>query len=102
MQSEAPPPVLTLAVDPPTSRNGPRVEPVAASAPTNTETKQEPPPSLLLSSELVVEIDQASGRFVQTLLDSETDEVLRQWPNEGQLAFARGVRAYLAALKSVL
>ncbi|MBL8551844.1 MAG: hypothetical protein JNJ73_17790 [Hyphomonadaceae bacterium] len=103
MRPDAPPPVLNVAVEPLAPRPEKRVEPVSAPAPISVEPReQEPPPQILLSGELVVEIDHASGRFVRTLRDGETDEVLRRWPNEGQLAFARGVRAYLAALKSVL
>ena len=103
MRSDAPPPVLHVALDPTPPRNPAPVEPIAAPVASEVEAAEiDAAPTLLLSGDLVVEIDAASGRFVQTLRDGETEEVLRQWPNEGQLAFARGVRAYLAALKSVL
>jgi hypothetical protein len=54
-------------------------------------------PSPLIPSELLVEVDVAAGRFVQTILNRETKELLRQFPSEAQLAFSRGVRAYMRA-----
>ena len=54
-------------------------------------TKQE---WALLAGHLRIELDQAAGRFVQTLTDPTTNEILRQFPHESALAFARAVRAY--------
>ena len=54
--------------------------------------------SEILPGKLLVEVDRAAGRFVNTLLDSSTNEVLRRYPSEGQLAFSRGVAAYMQAL----
>ena len=51
----------------------------------------------LLPGQLLVEIDRASGRFVHTLMDSQTQEVLLRFPNEGQLAFSRAIAAYARA-----
>ena len=48
-------------------------------------------------AKLRVEIDQESGRFVQTLLDPETQEVLAMYPTQGQLTFSRAISAYLRA-----
>lgn len=48
----------------------------------------------LLAGNLRIELDQDAGRFVQTLTDPATNEVLRRFPHESQLAFARAVRAY--------
>ena len=45
-----------------------------------------------------VELDEASGRFVQELVDPASNEILRAFPDESQLAFSRGVRAYLVAI----
>jgi hypothetical protein len=97
-------PALNVAIEPLKPRpEKNEVAPATRGDPTGSEPRDEQPaPSLLLSGELVVEIDAAAGRFVQRLHDRDTDEVLRQWPNEAQLAFSRGVRAYLAALKSAL
>jgi hypothetical protein len=78
-----------------------RIAPASESKPAANDAPREDrfATSLLVSGDLVVEIDAAAGRFVQKLLDHETEEMLRQWPSERQLAFARGVRAYLAALR---
>jgi len=54
-------------------------------------------PAPFIPSEMLVEIDVAAGRFVHKERDGETKEVLEQYPNEGQLAFSRGVKAYLEA-----
>ena len=48
-------------------------------------------------AKLQVTIDPESGRFVQTLLDPETKEVLAMYPTQGQLAFSRAISAYLRA-----
>jgi hypothetical protein len=45
---------------------------------------------------LIIELDEAAERFVQTLVDGV--DVLRRYPDEAQLAFSRGVNAYMAAL----
>ena len=50
-------------------------------------------------SKLVIEFDQPSQRFVQTLLDDVTHTILRRYPDEGQLAFSRGVNAYVRAMR---
>ena len=52
-----------------------------------------PPPKL------TIELDTASRRFVQTLFDGGSEEVLRRYPDEGQIAFSRGVNAYVRALQ---
>jgi hypothetical protein len=52
----------------------------------------------LTPDQLVVEIDQAAGRFVSTLIDSQTKEEVWRYPSETQLAYSRAVKAYLRAL----
>ena len=47
---------------------------------------------------LEVSLDQSAGRFVQHLTDATTEETLRQYPSEGQLAYSRAVMAYMRAL----
>lgn len=47
---------------------------------------------------LEVSLDQTAGRFVQHLTDGTTDETLRKYPSEGQLAYSRAVMAYMRAL----
>jgi uncharacterized FlaG/YvyC family protein len=51
----------------------------------------------LIAGHLRIELDAEAGRFVQTLTDPATNEVLRRFPHESQLAFARAVRAYATA-----
>ncbi len=51
-----------------------------------------PPPRLS------VRIDVQSGRFVNTLIDMSSQEILRQYPSDAQLAFSRAVKAYVDAL----
>jgi uncharacterized FlaG/YvyC family protein len=49
---------------------------------------------------LQVRLDDSAQRFVQTLTDSNTGEMLRRYPSEAQLAYARAVMAYLRAQSS--
>lgn len=51
----------------------------------------------VLPDRLVVEKDEAANRFVQTLIDSQTEEVQLRYPSETQLAFSRAVAAYMRA-----
>ena len=46
---------------------------------------------------LRVRLDDNAQRFVQVLTDSSTGEMLRRYPSEAQLAYARAVMAYLRA-----
>jgi hypothetical protein len=57
------------------------------------------PPSVT-PAKLRVEIDTVSGRFVHTLLDPKSQEVLAQYPNESQLAFSRAITAYVQSLRA--
>ncbi len=45
-----------------------------------------------------VHLDPEAGRFVSTLTDTSTEEMLRRYPSESQLAYSRAVMAYLRAL----
>ena len=97
------------------------MEPVAKPAPdlTLAPQKQSPEPSQaaeaaerrldqfaaeqrasLMPNKLLVRLDENAGRFVQTLTDSTTQEMLRKYPSESQLAFSRAVQAYMRALSS--
>lgn len=62
--------------------------------------EDEPPasPEAPAIAKLRIEIDALSGRFVQSLLDPTTHEVLAQYPSEDQLAFSRAISAYMKAL----
>jgi hypothetical protein len=57
-----------------------------------------PRPHPHLAPKLTIEFDAAAERFVQTLIDPTNQSVLRRFPAENQLAFSRGVNAYMAAL----
>ena len=46
---------------------------------------------------LIIEKDESADRFVQTVLDDQTQEVVLRYPNETQLAFSRAVAAYMRA-----
>jgi hypothetical protein len=46
---------------------------------------------------LQVSLDAHAARFVQTLTDANTAEMLRRYPSESQLAYSRAVMAYLRA-----
>lgn len=74
-----------------------RAEP-AKSAEAPEKVSQQSTPVQAAPERLVVEKDQAAGRFVQTWLDGQTLEVERRYPNEAQLAYSRAVGAYLRAL----
>jgi len=50
------------------------------------------------SPKLLIEIDKASGRFINTLLDADGNKVIRQYPSDAQLAYSRAVTAYLKAM----
>lgn len=51
----------------------------------------------LLPDKLQVRLDEKAGRFVQTLTDADTEEMVRRYPSEAQLAYSRAVMAYLRA-----
>jgi len=54
-----------------------------------------------LPNELRVRLDSSAGRFVQTVTDNQTEETLRRYPSEAQLAYSRAVMAYMRALHDV-
>lgn len=51
----------------------------------------------LQPDKVLVRLDPDSQRFVATLTDSMTSEMLRRYPSESQLAYSRAVMAYLRA-----
>ena len=53
--------------------------------------------SELLPDKVAVALDQESQRFISTLTDTSTSEMLRKYPSESQLAYSRAVMAYLRA-----
>lgn len=52
----------------------------------------------LAPDKVQVQLDPSAGRFVQTLTDVNTAEMLRRYPSESQLAYSRAVMAYLRAM----
>ncbi len=61
------------------------------------ERRAQPVLQPLIAGHLRIELDEEAGRFVQTLTDPTTNEILRRFPHESQLAFARATRAYAMA-----
>ena len=53
--------------------------------------------SELMPDKVAVALDQESQRFISTLTDASTAEMLRKYPSESQLAYSRAVMAYLRA-----
>lgn len=51
----------------------------------------------LQPDKVLVRLDADAQRFVTTLTDSTTSEMLRRYPSESQLAYSRAVMAYLRA-----
>lgn len=49
-------------------------------------------------NKLIIEKDELAQRFVSTMVDAQTQEVERTYPNESQLAFSRAVAAYMKVL----
>lgn len=50
-----------------------------------------------LPDQATIRLDAEAQRFVHTLQDSSTAEMLRKYPSESQLAYSRAVMAYLRA-----
>ena len=51
----------------------------------------------LMPDKVAVQLDPEAQRFVSTLTDNLTSEMLRRYPSESQLAYSRAVVAYLRA-----
>ena len=51
----------------------------------------------LMPDKVAVSLDPEAQRFVATLTDTSTSEMLRRYPSESQLAYSRAVMAYLRA-----
>jgi hypothetical protein len=98
MDSIAPP--KTLDVQPaPAPANASQANPAAAAAAAEQriadfEAAQR---AELQPDKVIVRLDPEAQRFVATLTDSTTAEMLRRYPSESQLAYSRAVMAYLRA-----
>ena len=55
----------------------------------------------LTPGKLLVRLDAEAGRFIQTLTDVSSMEMVWRYPSEGQLAFSRAVKAYAKAISGV-
>ena len=89
----------------PVRRSEPAPKPAAAepsllteAASARVDAQIEQVQNQVLPDKSTVEIDRAAGRFVRTLTDSDTNEVLLRYPSDAQLAFSRAIRAYVTAL----
>jgi uncharacterized FlaG/YvyC family protein len=49
----------------------------------------------LTPDKVAVSLDPEAQRFIATLTDANTSEMLRRYPSESQLAYSRAVMAYL-------
>ena len=93
-------PVAATAIAPGAGASSAGAQPIASSAaPEKLEGAPAVAPKQPHPGRLTIEFDEASQRFVQTLLEGGSEEILRRYPNEGQLAFSRGVSAYVRALQ---
>jgi hypothetical protein len=72
--------------------------PASARRPTTSAAPAQGP---LMAPQLLIEFDEASERFVQILIDPVNKTILRRFPDETQLAFSRGVAAYVRAMRGV-
>ena len=95
--SAAPAPGLPLARPDAVSAK-PAPTPAAEAAAQHRAEEQAAHSAKILPGHLVIEKDDEAGRFVSTLIDSQTQEVERRYPNDTQLAFSRAVAAYVRAM----
>jgi hypothetical protein len=51
----------------------------------------------MVPGKVIVEKDELAQRFIATVVDVQTQEIERRYPNETQLAFSRAVNAYMRA-----
>ena len=45
----------------------------------------------LISRNLKINVDDASGKYILSVHDAKTDEVIRQWPPEGYIKMAQNI-----------
>lgn len=106
MDTASPPALVLKALPPPRAEAPPPREPKKAAAPSPAAqaraeqiAQQEARAKAdLAPRDLLVEMDPAAGRFVQTLTDPSTQEVVWRYPSETQLAYSRAVAAYLRTM----
>jgi len=103
MASIAPPqPVLLDAPSKPDVRvqasAAPDLTIVAKAAEENLNQKLAEIRDNVLPAKHQVHLDHDAARFVQTVTDASTGDVVLRYPNEEQLAFSRAVAAYVRAV----
>ena len=76
-----------------TSEPGPAAEAARRRIAENAAAQE----SELAPDSVAIALDPESQRFVATLTDVTTSEMLRKYPSESQLAYSRAVMAYLRA-----
>jgi hypothetical protein len=69
-----------------------------ANGPTATDKMIDAQRAELTPGKLLVRLDVEAGRFIQTLTDVSSMEMVWRYPSEGQLAFSRAVNAYAKAI----
>ncbi|GAN00265.1 hypothetical protein U91I_03930 [alpha proteobacterium U9-1i] len=69
-----------------------------ANLPNQTQKMIDAQREQITPGKLLVRIDVEAGRFIQTLTDSSTMEMVWRYPSEGQLAFSRAIKAYMKAI----
>jgi hypothetical protein len=82
-----------LAVRPAPSEPGPAAEAAKRAIAEHAAAQR----TELMPDKVAVSLDADAQRFVSTLTDTSTSEMLRRYPSESQLAYARAVMAYLRA-----
>lgn len=98
MDSIAPPKPLDLSA--PTQAQTSEPGPAAEAAKRRIADFEAAQRADLQPDKVLVQLDPDAQRFVATLTDSTTSEMLRRYPSETQLAYSRAVMAYLRAQQS--
>ena len=95
MESVAPPKAQPLALQPQNKPAEPG--PAAQAAEQLLDAQRSQARSKVVPDKLDVRLDEEASRFVHTIIDADTHEVRLRFPSEGQLAYARAIKAYMKA-----
>lgn len=94
MESVTPPKPPQLALQP---QKPAKPSPAAQAAEQLLDAQIAKVRSEVVPDNLDVRLDEQASRFVQTITDAQTNETKLRFPSEGQLAYARAIKAYLKA-----
>lgn len=94
MAAIAPPKLQPLALQP---ERPAEPGPAAQAAEQLLDARKAEARSQVVPDHLDVRLDEQASRFVQTITDAQTNETKLRFPSEGQLAYARAIKAYLKA-----